>query len=176
MASLYAQIPGSAPGTGDMEGYYLYPCSTSVSISLTFGGTAYSIESTDFSRPADTAGKECFGAFFGLDIGNGVVEWIVGDAFLKNVYSVYRSSPPAVGFAAVKGSSSGGGGGGSTSSSTNTKTSSKSTGTSTGTSGGPSTTNSSGSAARSFGSVGGSSVGALAVAGVAAVFGGMLVL
>lgn len=38
-------------------------------------------------------------AFFGLDIGNGVVEWIVGDAFLKNVYTVFRQSPAAVGFA-----------------------------------------------------------------------------
>jgi len=37
--------------------------------------------------------------FFGLDINNGIVDWIVGDAFLKNVYTVFRQSPAAVGFA-----------------------------------------------------------------------------
>lgn len=178
MANLYAQIPGAAPGTGDLEGYYVYPCSTSVSVSLTFGGTAYSIESVDFSRPADTSGTTCFGAFFGLDINNGVVEWIVGDAFLKNVYSVYRSSPPAVGFAQVKGgSNNGGGGGGSTTSSTaggsKTTGGSKSTGTSSGT--GETATHSSGSAVRGIAGVG-SNVAVLAAFGVAAVFGGMLVL
>jgi len=99
MAALYAQIPGAEPGTGDLEGYYVYPCSTNVSVSLTFGGQSYSIESTDFSRAADNEGIQCTGAFFPLDIGNGVVEWIVGDAFMKNVYTAFRASPSAVGFA-----------------------------------------------------------------------------
>ncbi|KAF8322232.1 acid protease [Clavulina sp. PMI_390] len=104
MAQLYAQIPGAQAGTGQLEGYYIYPCSTKVTVSLGFGGQTYSIASEDFSRPADSTGTTCFGSFFPLDINNGVVEWIVGDSFLKNVYSVYRASPPAVGFATVKSS------------------------------------------------------------------------
>lgn len=101
MAALYAQIPGASPGTGDLAGYYVYPCSTNVSVSLSFGGQTYSISSSDFTRLADSSGTQCIGSFFALDINNGVVEWIVGDSFLKNVYSVYRQSPPAVGFAAL---------------------------------------------------------------------------
>lgn len=61
MAELYAQVPGATPGTGDLEGYYVYPCSTNVSVSLTFGGVAYSIESEDFSRTTDSQGKTCMG-------------------------------------------------------------------------------------------------------------------
>ncbi len=44
----------------------------------------------------------CVGAFVAIDTagGSGVPPWIVGDTFLKNVYSVYQgSSTPAVGFA-----------------------------------------------------------------------------
>jgi hypothetical protein len=32
------------------------------------------------------------------------ISWIVGATFLKNVYSVYRYNPPAVGFAQLSGS------------------------------------------------------------------------
>lgn len=32
---------------------------------------------------------------------NSTITWVVGDTFLKNVYSVYRYDPPAVGFATL---------------------------------------------------------------------------
>ncbi|KAF8322235.1 acid protease [Clavulina sp. PMI_390] len=99
MADLYAQIPGASAGTGSLEGYYVYDCSTNVNVSLTFGGVSYSIETADFSRVADSSGKTCIGSFFGIDVTGSSVSWIVGDTFLKNVYSVYRESPAAVGFA-----------------------------------------------------------------------------
>lgn len=51
----------------------------------------------------------CLGAFFSLEAGSTTVEgadpddgpaWIVGDTFLKNVYSIFRyENPRAVGFA-----------------------------------------------------------------------------
>lgn len=45
----------------------------------------------------------CAGGIFdiGTTIGNaqGVPSWIVGDTFLKNVYTVFQANPPAVGFA-----------------------------------------------------------------------------
>lgn len=42
----------------------------------------------------------CVGGFFALDTsGTSAPAWIVGDTFLKNVYSVYRATPPSVGFA-----------------------------------------------------------------------------
>jgi len=101
MASLYAQIPGATLGTGALSAYYLYPCSTDVQVSMTFGTKTWSIRSVDFSLPVQ--GDTCAGAFFGLSIngGNTGLQWVVGDTFLKNVYSVYRFDPPAVGFAAL---------------------------------------------------------------------------
>lgn len=54
----------------------------------------------------------CLGAFFVIDISSGsqpvpgsssqVPAWIVGSAFLKNVYTVFQSNPNAVGFAKLK--------------------------------------------------------------------------
>lgn len=54
----------------------------------------------------------CLGAFFIIDLDAGtqtipgassqVPTWIVGSAFLKNVYTVFQSNPTAVGFATLK--------------------------------------------------------------------------
>ena len=45
----------------------------------------------------------CAGAVYEFadvgDVGSGNPGWVVGAAFLKNVYSVYRLNPPSVGFA-----------------------------------------------------------------------------
>lgn len=98
IAEIFAQIPGSAPGTGNFQSYYTYPCSTSVSVQLSFGGKSWSISPQDFQLSQLT--KElCLGAFFELSTGGSAPSWIVGDTFLKNVYSVFRYSPASVGFA-----------------------------------------------------------------------------
>lgn len=96
--AIFAQIPNSQPGTGDLEGYYLYPCSTSVTVSMTFSSRTWSIDPADFllMRSSSTM---CVGAFFALNLSGSAPSWIVGDTFLKNVYSVYRYNPPSVGFA-----------------------------------------------------------------------------
>ena len=98
IAAIFAQIPNSTPGTGDYQGYYLYPCSTSVTITMTFSSRTWSIDPGDFAlmRASSTM---CVGAFFALNLSGSAPSWIVGDTFLKNVYSVYRYNPPSVGFA-----------------------------------------------------------------------------
>ncbi len=53
-----------------------------------------------------TNSQTCLGALFEIDLGSsqyGVPQWIVGDSFLKNVFSVFDGSG-RVGFAALKGS------------------------------------------------------------------------
>ncbi|KAF4610939.1 hypothetical protein D9613_006752 [Agrocybe pediades] len=99
ISQIFAQIPGSQPGTGDFENYYTYPCSTTVNVSLSFGGSrSWSISPADFqlSRLSRTT---CLGAFFVLTTGSSAPSWIVGDTFLKNVYSVFRYEPLSIGFA-----------------------------------------------------------------------------
>lgn len=98
IAEFYQQIPGSAPGTGNFEGYYSYPCSTTIDATMSFGGKSWTISEADF-RLTQISQSECIGAFFELQTGRSAPSWIVGDTFLKNVYSVYRYNPASVGFA-----------------------------------------------------------------------------
>jgi len=105
VAALYAQIPGSAAST-EQEGYFTYPCSTNVNISLSFGGKTWSIDPDDFKLTTTRDGN-CLGAIFEFSgtsttgSGNSALAWIIGDTFLKNVYSVFRYNPASVGFATV---------------------------------------------------------------------------
>lgn len=46
----------------------------------------------------------CTGAFFEMDLSSqSPISWIVGASFLKNVYSVFRYNPLAIGFAQLSG-------------------------------------------------------------------------
>ncbi|KAH8929211.1 acid protease [Atractiella rhizophila] len=103
--TIFAQIPGSTPSTEpQFQGYYEYPCSTQVNVSFTFGGVDYSIDPVDFNlgRVRD---QTCLGSIFALDTGsNGtstLPSWIIGDAFLKSVYSVYTFNPATVALAPI---------------------------------------------------------------------------
>jgi hypothetical protein len=98
IAEIYANIPGAEAGTGNLEGYYTYPCSTSVSVTMAFGGNSWPISNADF-QAEQLSSSTCMGAFFSLETGDGAPAWIVGDTFLKNVYSVFRYNPASVGFA-----------------------------------------------------------------------------
>lgn len=98
IAAIYANIPNSQAGTGNLEGYYIYPCSTTVNVTMSFGGQSWPISNADF-QAEQLNDETCMGAFFSLSTGDNAPAWIVGDTFLKNVYSVFRYNPPSVGFA-----------------------------------------------------------------------------
>ncbi|KAJ7836957.1 aspartic peptidase A1 [Mycena leptocephala] len=100
IANIFAQIPNSQPGTGNYEGYYVYPCDTSVTVTLSFGGKTWSVSPGDFLLQEIGRGS-CVGSFFSLTTGDSAPSWIVGDTFLKNVYSVFKYNPPSIGFAAL---------------------------------------------------------------------------
>ncbi|KAF8142067.1 aspartic peptidase domain-containing protein [Boletus edulis] len=102
IAAIYAQIPGSSPGTGQWEGFYSYPCTHEVTVEISFGGPSWAISPADFQfRPVGPSSDYCYGAFHSIPTSPKVPQWIIGDTFLKNVYSVFRYSPPSVGFAAL---------------------------------------------------------------------------
>ncbi|RSH95062.1 hypothetical protein EHS25_000148 [Saitozyma podzolica] len=125
LSTIYANIPGSeamSASTG-YSGYYQYPCSTTVSVTLQFGGLSYSISNSDFNLGSFTRDTSmCTGAIFQMNLtrntsvgnrtddgdrsGNSPIQWIVGASFLKNVYSVFRYNPTAIGFAALTGNES----------------------------------------------------------------------
>ncbi|KAF8872837.1 aspartic peptidase A1 [Gymnopilus junonius] len=99
VSQIFAQIPGSQPGTGDFQNYYTYPCDSAVNVSLSFGGKQnWTISAADFQLSRLTR-SSCLGAFFELSTSSSAPSWIVGDTFLKNVYSVFRYKPLSIGFA-----------------------------------------------------------------------------
>jgi cathepsin D len=110
LTSLYAQVPGAAPGTSlssSLADYFLIPCNTQTVVSLTFGGISYQISPKDFIVDQIST-SYCLAAFFILELsGSSPIPgqsssnptWVVGDSFLKNVYTVFRADPPSVGFA-----------------------------------------------------------------------------
>jgi len=101
IANIFAQIPGSTPGSGNTAGYYLYPCKTQVTLALQFGnGQFWNVSPSDF-QGMQVSSTTCAGSLFALQTGAGTPDWIIGDTFLKNVVSVYRFNPPSVGFAAL---------------------------------------------------------------------------
>jgi cathepsin D len=77
-------------------------------VSLTFGGVNYQISSQDFIVD-QVSTRYCLAAFFVLELNSGSSPipglgnsnnptWVVGDSFLKNVYTVFRADPASVGF------------------------------------------------------------------------------
>jgi hypothetical protein len=82
--AIYAAIPGSSAATGEWAGYYQYPCSTSVTVTLSFGGNTWTMSSADF-KFTSLSSSECIGAFFetsSTTTTGSTPSWIIGDAFL----------------------------------------------------------------------------------------------
>lgn len=106
--AFYAAIPGSSRMTGSYANYFQYPCATTINMQLTFGGYTINIADADFNLGRySTDTTMCTGAVYVQSLSSSSpVQWIVGDTALKNVYSIYRYTPAAVGFAALPSSGS----------------------------------------------------------------------
>ena len=77
---------------------------------MAFGGKAWPTNPKDMNLgPISSGSSVCAGAIFALDIGGGGGDptWIIGGTFLKNVYSVFRSQPAAIGFAELSSAAGG---------------------------------------------------------------------
>ncbi|PPQ63733.1 hypothetical protein CVT24_004242 [Panaeolus cyanescens] len=106
VAAIWAAVPGSAPSQFN-QGFFTFPCNTDVTVTLSFGGKAWAINTQDMNLGPEspTGNGPCAGAIFDLSQGSNISpgsgnpNWVVGDTFLKNVYSVFRMTPPSVGFA-----------------------------------------------------------------------------
>lgn len=73
-------------------------------MALRFGSSSLSwpVSNADFNVGAGSRDSMCVGGFIALNTsGTTTPAFIVGDTFLKNVYSVFRAEPPSVGFAAL---------------------------------------------------------------------------
>jgi hypothetical protein len=106
--AIYGAIPNSQAMSGSQyEGLWSFPCDTNLNVSMQYGGLSYQISTADMNLGRfSSASNMCTGAFFQMDMSSqSPISWIVGASFLKNVYSIYRYEPTAIGFAALSGQS-----------------------------------------------------------------------
>ncbi|KAJ7779191.1 acid protease [Mycena metata] len=105
VSAIWAAVPGASAVQGQGgQGFFQFPCTTSISVTLSFGGQAWSINPEDMNLGQLEQGSSmCIGAIFDISLGadtdSSTPSWVVGDTFLKNVYSVFRQNPMSVGFA-----------------------------------------------------------------------------
>lgn len=94
--ALHALIPGSV-ASGE---YYNIPCTATANVQFTFSGVAYSVSPKDYvGKPT---GNLCTSNIIGHQA-FGPNEWILGDVFLKNVYSVFDYDKERIGFGTMNG-------------------------------------------------------------------------
>ncbi|KAJ6630108.1 acid protease [Mycena sp. CBHHK59/15] len=87
--SLWAQVPGSVlfDSTNDC---------------LQLGGSDWAVSTANINLGQTESGSsDCVGAIAAQDLGLGTNVWLLGDTFMKNVYSVFDFDQEAVGFAAL---------------------------------------------------------------------------
>ncbi|KAI0688123.1 acid protease [Cytidiella melzeri] len=98
--TFYSKIEGSKV-YDESEGYYEYPCSTTESVGFSWGGKTWTVSAKNFNLGSAGSSGQCVGAIAGQDIGLGESTWLLGDSFMKNVYTAFSFDEDAVGFAAL---------------------------------------------------------------------------
>jgi cathepsin D len=98
-AALHQLIPGSSQ-SGEM---FTIPCSSSESLFFTISGVKYTVSSMDYV--GKSSGSGCQSNIIGHQA-FGVNDWILGDVFLKNVYTVLDFDDARIGFGTMSGAAS----------------------------------------------------------------------
>jgi len=99
--TFYSKVSGSKL-FDSTDGFYSYPCSSPPSVAFSWGGKNWAITEDNFSLgETETGSGQCVGALAGQDLGLGSNVWLLGDSFMKNVYTAFNFDQNAVGFAAL---------------------------------------------------------------------------
>lgn len=101
VAALHKLIPGAKSADG---GTYTVPCDSTKVFTVSFSGVAYTLSPKDWMSPP--AGDTCTSNIYGYVVVENA--WLLGDSFLKNVYTVFDADQTRIGFAAKPASGSSG--------------------------------------------------------------------
>ncbi|GAA5830968.1 hypothetical protein JCM3766R1_006192 [Sporobolomyces carnicolor] len=96
-AAFWAKVPNSGVYG---SGYYTYDCASPPDVSFSFGSSfaeQWAVSGSSWNLGKVSAGSSrCVGAVIGADIG--ISGWVLGDAFLENVYSTFNLDSKTVAF------------------------------------------------------------------------------
>jgi len=99
VSAFYALVPG-ATQVDAQNGFFAFPCNTTLpTIAFNWGGLDWVVSSANFNLgPIQQGSSQCMGAIIGVDPGLGRDVWVLGDSFMKNVYTTFSVGQNAVGF------------------------------------------------------------------------------
>ncbi|KAJ6463451.1 acid protease [Mycena sanguinolenta] len=98
---VYAAVKGAKVFDAEL-GYYSFPCATPPEIAFNWGGKDWPISAANINLGQTAEGSSsCVGALAGQNIGLGSNVWLLGDSFMKNVYTAFDFGEEAVGFATI---------------------------------------------------------------------------
>ncbi|KAI6781515.1 aspartic-type endopeptidase-like protein [Emericellopsis cladophorae] len=92
--SFHSVIPGAKSSDGMA---YKVPCDSDKTLTFTFSGVDYEVSPKDWISPKNDKG-ECTSNIYGQEVVKGA--WLLGAAFIKNVYTVFDKEQRRIGFAA----------------------------------------------------------------------------
>ncbi|KAL1838969.1 hypothetical protein VTJ49DRAFT_2014 [Mycothermus thermophilus] len=93
---LFKLVPGASSYDNNRYREYEVPCDTTTPIVLTFAGVPYEILPADWIMRKN---DKCVSNLYGWEVRPGTGSWLLGDTFLKNVYSVFDADKKRIGFA-----------------------------------------------------------------------------
>ncbi|KAG6828379.1 hypothetical protein H0H92_008178 [Tricholoma furcatifolium] len=103
VAKFYAAIPGAKHASETIgDEFYTYPCNAVVNATLVFNRQPFAIKEENFNLGLVALGSsDCVG---GVVIHDNLIRntWLLGDVFLKGVYSAFEFEQGQVGFAQLK--------------------------------------------------------------------------
>lgn len=94
LAALFKHVPGARAYENGAYVEYKVPCDTKIPINITFSDVTYEISAKDWVVTKD---DHCISRLYGYEIKKDT--WLLGDTFLKNVYSVFDPDEMRIGFA-----------------------------------------------------------------------------
>src|SRR5271169_263776 len=87
-STIHNAIPGSVT---DGQGDFAFPCSTSAQLAVSFAGKSFNVSPKDYvGQPLNGGNNLCQSNIVGQQVSASSNQWLLGDVFLKNVFSCFK--------------------------------------------------------------------------------------